>query len=260
MINVVDGILNQNNLWYTVAAFLPAMVYAIIAFFTSPKKTINLKKGFLYLLLGTVSVFFVQNLHEIFPYWQTQLGLEYDLSVFLFAFFQIAFVEELLKFLTFKLIYLVRLPDSRSDTPIATMFYCMMVAMGFGFTENFFYAMHYGGDILFIRAFTSMVCHMICGGILGYFYSLGKSNYTLGNRSVLDFFFRKNRIIKWISFSTFGLIVTSLYHGLYNYNLFSYTRTSYSFMLLLLILGFISTRIASSHLARLNNDPLNGTS
>jgi RsiW-degrading membrane proteinase PrsW (M82 family) len=248
----VTDVFKHGNLGLLIGSFIPAALYALLVYFTSPYKSINLKRGFLYMIMGTMSVFFVLAIHTIFPNWRVPISDDFDLSLFFFAFIQVALLEELCKYFSFKLITNVRGETSReSDHPAASLYYSMMVALGFGFAETFHYSLYYGDGVIVVRAFTAILAHMLCGLFIGYFYALGRTNYRLGIHSTIDAVFKKRKMLKRLSFTIFGIFVATFFHGLYDYNLFNMTDSSISIMILILIGGLVGAMAGARHLNRI---------
>src|SRR3989304_1418082 len=218
--SVLD-LFSNSNIFLLLASFIPAFLYSLLIYVTGPYKSINFRKGLLYMMIGTISVFFIFVIHIIFPQWRVPVSDDYITALLVFAFIQVSLTEEFSKFVSFKLINGARGSNScAADHPLATMYYSTMVALGFGFAETFHYAMTYGSQVVIIRAFTAILAHMLCGLFMGYFYSLGRTDFRLGLHSALDIFLNKRKRIKAAAFTLAGVIVASVFHGMYDYNLF----------------------------------------
>ena len=136
------------------------------------------------------------------------------LAIFIFAFFQVAFFEELSKWFALRVGYSAR-GDTRNgkDSPFAVMFYSVMIAVGFAVFENINYVGRaLWGDLqgidpnemLIIRSINSVVIHMLSGLFMGYFIALGR---------------RYKNIFKHAGYTIFGLFFATMFHGLYDFNL-----------------------------------------
>ncbi len=194
-------IFDNSNVFPFVFSFLPALVYSIIVYVTMPNGTIKWKTAFLYFLMGITSTFFVESFQFIFPQLHNPASDDDFLSMFILAMIQVSLVEEGAKLLCFKISESF---INTNDAPHSTMFYAMSVSCGFAVSENLLYVRMYGSEILLARSFTSVVLHMLCGMILGYFISLGKKSRTK---------------IKNV-FPFIGLVIAVLYHGFYDFVLF----------------------------------------
>lgn len=191
----------ENNLLSFLFTFLPALVYAVIVYMSFKKDTISWKSSFLYFMMGAMSGIAVMTLQWIFPNLHNELfGPDrFVLSYFIMCFIQIALIEEGMKMFFFGLTnsYRTMLPK-----PGGIMFYCMSVSAGFAVQENLMYVMRYGDDVLLPRAFSAIILHMLTGIMMGYFITLGIYN--------------KKKIL----YSLIGLIVATIYHGLYDFDIF----------------------------------------
>lgn len=193
-------IFENHNLLPFVMTFMPALVYALIIFVSFPRKTLSMKIAFLYFLMGSISVHAVSAIQWIFPGWSTQsesYGFLYDVAIM--AFVQVALLEEGAKQVFYRLSNIYR---GKLSKPMSVMFYAMCVSAGFAVVENMMYAWRFGPEVLYIRAGTSMVLHMMAGLIMGYFFALGMH-------------INKRRIL----YRILGLISAVFIHGLYDFNL-----------------------------------------
>lgn len=203
--------LENNNLIPFFFSFLPALFYALLIFMSAPFKSIRMKVAFFYFLMGILSAVMVDAVHYIFPNWRTALADEAVLGAWLYATVQVAMLEEGTKLFMFKIgdDYRKRLLDA----PVATMFYCMSVSMGFAVLENLSYLQLYGKDVLFIRAFTAIVMHMITGLMMGYMIAKGQMP---GDTIVSSLPARWKSVI----FAGFGFVLAAFYHGIYDFNIY----------------------------------------
>jgi RsiW-degrading membrane proteinase PrsW (M82 family) len=220
----------DNNLLFLLFAFLPAIVYSLIIYKKAPTGIVKKRPMWSYIAIGLLSIQILKMIHFLFPhihdYVQTTetfaiVGNQMYLveqptlwAVFVFAFFQVAFFEELSKWFAFRVGNAVR-GDTRSgiDSPFAVMFYSVMISVGFAAFEN----MHYvgralwgdlqgvdPGEMLLVRSLNSVIVHMVSGLFMGYFIALGR---------------RCKNIFKHAGYTLLGLLVSTVFHGYYDFNL-----------------------------------------
>lgn len=219
---------SNNNILAFLLSVLPALAYGFFIFAHAPKKSIHLSKLWIYTIIGFLSITFFHFFIFIFPDFQKPLFREFlgvafldnklinifvdtPLSVFFFAFVQVALLEELCKWTAFKSGDLIRGKNALRDHPYAIMFYTAMVAAGFAVIENTDYAIRamkggFGSDIsmvyvLSIRNITSVIIHMICGIIMGYYIALGAKSLKADR----------------IRFNIIGIVSAMILHGIYDF-------------------------------------------
>lgn len=219
---------SNNNILAFLFSVLPALIYGFFIFAHAPKKSIHLSKLWIYTIIGFLSITFFHFFTFIFPDFQKPLFREFlgvafldnkivnifmdtPLSVFFFAFIQVALLEELCKWAAFKSGDLIRGKNTLRDHPYAIMFYTAMVAAGFAAIENTDYAIRtirgsFGPDVnvmyvLSIRSITSVIMHMVCGIIMGYYIALGAKSL------------KSDRI----KFNIIGLVSAMILHGIYDF-------------------------------------------
>ncbi len=219
---------------------LPPLIYAFILYLTTPYGTFDLKKSLFYVAGGLLSIIFVFMFAAFFEM------NAYD--AFKQHFFIVGPREELSKFLAFLLVSLSI--KSTSKHPVSTMLSLGMVGLGFALYENLSYTYRYGEDVLIIRSFTSTLGHMIFSMFVGYWYALSDIATSLGNRSrtVFGVFMEKYPKIRKLIYTLIGLICGASIHGLWNFNLSLYGKTTIPFMILLIILGLITCKFGISDL------------
>lgn len=137
--------------------------------------------------------------------------------------FCIGFIEELFKYLVVKF-RVIR--TSHFDEPIDLMLYLIIAALGFATVENLlaiFTTKKFEVVIIisFLRPITAVFLHTLAAALTGYFLAL--SLY-------------KKKEFKYISF---GLLLASFFHGLYNLSVVKLSE-SFSFFYFLLIISIIS--------------------
>jgi RsiW-degrading membrane proteinase PrsW (M82 family) len=116
------------------------------------------------------------------------------------AFFKVAFVEELSKFIFIRFILY---NNKNFNEPFDGIVYAIMVGMGFATLENILYVFQYGVSTGIVRMFTAVPAHGTFAVLMGYY--LGKAKFT----------HRKELL-----YAVFALLVATGFHGLYDYFLF----------------------------------------
>ena len=230
------------NIMLFMGVLLPPLIYALIIYLTSPHKSINIRTGMYFIVAGIFSVTFFPFLSLLFPEWLPDI-----FSPFKTHFFYVGPREELLKYLSFFLLY--KIIKFENHHPISIMFYMGMVGLGFAMVENIQYLSRYGVEILKMRAFTSTIAHMLFGMFAGYWVAMSKINSgKYANRSVFGIMMSKHKELKKLVYSGIGIVSAILYHGLWNYNLSSSGKASFSIMILMLIIGLVVAKFASDDL------------
>ena len=177
------------------------------------------------------------------------------MSLLILSFVQIGILEESAKFATFLWVSKERTSE-KYDFPIATMFYSMMSAVGFAITENIVYLIRAQRQIIEIqnigidlskeliniaemRSVTSVIAHMICGVIMGYFLAKAHEiNYEKTNSK----FKKYKTIVK-------GIVFAALFHGAYDYNLLLENNLyQIPFAIFILVFGLIIGRFIINEL------------
>lgn len=265
----------NHNLLYFLLCLIPIAIYSIVMFKIAPKQSVKLKVMFGYIILGFLSVEFLNSIQFIFP--NLYQHIEYNLSVidfgdnnikikktpttwaiFVFSFFQVAFFEEICKWLSFKIGNSIR--GKRKvfkESYLSTMFYSTMISAGFALLENIHYISRaLWGDLLgsdpinliIIRSINSVLVHMICGMFMGYFIALSKNSLKIFKRSI---------------FFILSLLVSIVFHGMYDFNLMKPNLTMDEFIQvfgldfhitnnILISFGIITSIIMGNHLSRLS--------
>lgn len=122
------------------------------------------------------------------------------ISVFIQSFITAALVEELSKFLCFK-IFLYR--NKNFDEITDGIVYLATISLGFACFENILYS---SGDIGIglLRAVTAVPGHALWSGIMGYYIGLAKIREQGNTASIFT-----------------GLLIAVIYHGAYDFVLFA---------------------------------------
>lgn len=208
--------LSDNNFFPFILSVLPALLYSFIIYLTLPYKSLRLKTAGKYLLIGGISIFVYYAFNYIFPNWQNLIKGDYITIMFFETFIQIALIEELCKYISFKSTDLVRHSSSYHDKPVAIMFYYCMSSTSFAIIENVQYTIVFGEKVIPIRTFSAIILHMICGLFVGYFIAKGRNVDTNSN---FDVWMKQWPIIKRVTYTIFGLCLAVFTHGLYNFNI-----------------------------------------
>lgn len=152
--------------------------------------------SFLYGGLSTIVTLFIS-----YPVNSFLLTKEDDVvSQFVNAFFKVALVEELSKFLFVRFI-LYR--NKNFNEPFDGIVYALMVSMGFATLENVVYVYQFGFVTGVTRMFTAVPAHAVFGILMGYY--LGRAKFI----STHELFY-----------SMLALLAPTLFHGAYDYFLF----------------------------------------
>jgi len=217
----------NNHVISLIFTFLPVLIYSIIVFVLKPN-VIKWKVASLFFSMGLLSTIFVNAIHYAFPNWDAPISNDKIISLMITSFLKIGLLEEISKFLMFKLTGWYK---NKKYHPSAIMFYVMSVSCGFAVSENILYAQIYGGDVLFIRSISSVIIHMICGLLMGYFLALKSIN--------------KKKI-----YAIIGIVIASLFHGIYDFNIFLNGNSGMNDSYIIILIGIIITYKMSTNLAK----------
>jgi RsiW-degrading membrane proteinase PrsW (M82 family) len=210
--------LSDNNLLLFILAFLPALVYSYIIYFND-RNNIKFRTTLSYIIGGCIAITFFDVFTTVFPKFQEMLFTvpngAIDLTTMtlrqkptlltwvMFAFVQVAMLEETVKAMAWKMMSLFRKGDyNKNDTLFATMFYSCMISVGFAGIENLQYLINYH-DIFIERSLTAVITHMVCGIFMGYFIATSRIKRGLFER---------------IGYQLMGVASAALFHGLYDYS------------------------------------------
>tara|TARA_B100001093_G_scaffold332156_1_gene317157 strand:- start:6470 stop:7255 length:786 start_codon:yes stop_codon:yes gene_type:complete len=189
-------------------------LYSLMLYFAAPSKTITLKEIYKSVFAGILSITLLQFMYMIFPN-------EVTCNEFNEYFYVVAPREELSKFIMFLLVTKL-ISKKRKIKPVGYMIISCAVALGFALEENLHYYLKYGERVLDIRNVSAMPAHMFFGGIVGYWYAVGKLNIgKFGRRINLGQFFKRSRLT---IYATIGIFCASLIHGIWNYSLSFYSK------------------------------------
>lgn len=226
-----------NNLFIVICALLPVLMYIFLIYYIIPKNFVSLARGRRYFITGLMSPFIVLLIYFIFPNWGNFISTNKFYSYFFYTLIQVGLLEELCKFSIFQWVNSER-KSHKYDLPIAIMFYSFMTSLGFAVTENIGYLINLyknfsidpfvtelqlNNSMIFLtvtRSLTAVVIHMICGVIIGYFFSkslISKFDYL---NFIKKFKFGNKYFLNKLYYVSLGLIFASLYHGIYDLNLY----------------------------------------
>ncbi len=141
------------------------------------------------------------------------------------AFIEAAIPEEFFKLAT---VLLVVYRHPAFDEPFDGIVYCAMASLGFATLENILYVSSGGLNIAIARALTAVPLHAFCGVIMGYY--LGRARFSSG--------------LKNTGFWFAALFWPILYHGLYDWAIFSFNNTQNGLFLLATLGVLIWTIVA----------------
>jgi RsiW-degrading membrane proteinase PrsW (M82 family) len=149
------------------------------------------------------------------------------LTIFVKSFLIAGLIEEFLK-QRVVLSYAYKHPAF--DEVMDGIVYSVVAGLGFAVVENIFYVLEGGINVAIARSFTSLPLHAIAAGLMGFY--IGKAKFAENIE-------QERRYLRT------GLIMAVLYHGIYDFIIFSMPYVSYWFFalaLIFLILGFLNLR------------------
>jgi RsiW-degrading membrane proteinase PrsW (M82 family) len=228
------------SIFYASLAIIPVIIYLFIVYLTVPYKTLNIRMMLHYFIFGFFSVGMVIGFSYLFPSWYKVKFDNFLVALLYAAFIQVALIEEISKFISFKITEKVRSIERNiiMDQPISPMIYCGITALGFAFIENVKYAMDYGATILIVRSALSMILHFICGLIMGYWIALSRiEKKDVGKHSIFDYLVIKYNKFKIKIYTFIGIMCAVFIHGLFDFSidLLGPYAMAYSLLLLMLI-------------------------
>ena len=252
-----------------VALFLPAIVYAFIIWATLPFKATSGRAVVSFFLLGSMSTVIIKLFWAIFPGWfgEWDIGLFPKMEDYYWTscFLKVALPEEIAKYLAFFIIFKTYF-HKRNIPGVAIMFYMGLVGLSFGIIENSGYIGMYGKGIVIVRTITSLILHMVVGLGMGYFIGLSRYDSLDKVSSPLGLFMKDVKWLKKLIYTSTGILLATMFHGLYNFALSIssenrytsnmmyneyYGDLSFPFMFLLLGLGIVGSYIGTRHLIKL---------
>lgn len=162
----------------------------------------------------------------------SKINLPRDLISFLYIFFGIALIEEVLKYLVVKRKVL---SSPEFDEPIDAMLYMIISALGFASLENILIFL--SSEVLFLpigetlilasfRFISATFLHALCSGLIGYFLALSFFEIKSRNKLLIE-----------------GIFLATTLHGIYNFSIIK-IEGNLSFVIPIIIL--ISSAFAVS--------------
>lgn len=204
---------------YSILAFFAIVVQIIILHYMMEEPKLNFKRIIKYFIFGASSTGLLIILHNWLNIDTTKFT-DIELNYFVNMFYNIAFLEELSKYLIFLVVFTVS--NRINYTYKNLIFYCAVTMMGFSFIENIFYLVESPPLTIFKRVLFATPLHMTCGLLIGHGFSLG----VISKKPILF------KILYFLWFFTLAVFL----HGIYDFALFYQTWTS----------GFVSITIITS--------------
>jgi len=158
------------------AAIIPPILVMLFVYYQDKHEREEMHHLALAVFLGGLSIFpalyLEQTISENF-----EIDLLNHLHTFLYSFFGIALVEELMK-----AIFFLNFIYNRNffNEPYDGIVYSLFLSMGFALFENCSYVFDFGFTTALVRAFTAVPAHAVFAIILGYY--LGRSKFEKENR------------------------------------------------------------------------------
>lgn len=159
------------------------------------------------------------NIEDAYSYFSITKENNFWLYIFLSAFITAALVEEAIKLWVVKT-HIYR--DKNFDEIMDGITYTIIASLGFATFENIFYVVEGGYSIAIIRALISVPAHALFSGIMGFY--IGKSRFANSETE------SRNLLIK-------GFLWGFLYHGIFDFFLFSQTLLYILVLPLMIIMG-----------------------
>lgn len=169
-------------------------------------------------LAAVFAVIIELNVEGLYQYLGITQQTNFWLYILLTAFITAAFVEEAMKLWVVKT---HAFKNKHFDEVMDGITYTIIASMGFATFENIFYVVDGGFGIAIIRALISVPAHALFSGIMGYY--IGKAKFATPGES-------RNLIWKG-----FGLAI--LYHGLFDFFLFSQSALMFLVLPLMIVMG-----------------------
>lgn len=243
----------QNNLLSLFLAIVPVFLYSFLVYFMVPYKYVSQRRARRYLFMGMLSPLLVLAFNYAFPLWSTPISSYNPLAVCGYsAFFQVGLVEEVAKFSIFWIVFNQR-KSAVHDLPIATMYYCMMIAAGFAIVENISYLFNFGEQVLFVRAASALPMHLIVGIFMGYYIQMGFSKIMMSEKYSFKEIFKMN-FHKW-SRILLGILMATIFHAMYDLNLFlPFNIYSEFFLFVILFFGLVLCKFMIDNAIRVSKE------
>ena len=183
-------------------SIIPSIIIAFIIYLSDKKEKEPLGKIIKAYILGIISVSLVLWLSKTLNIEAIDTENSSRLNIFIYAFFMIAVVEELAKWLCS---YLSVKNNSDYNYMYDGIVYFAYVALGFATVENGLYAMAGDMETVFIRAITTVPSHVAFGIVSGYYFSIYRRELY------------KNKKMNAYRNLALSLYVPIILHGFYDY-------------------------------------------
>lgn len=248
-------ILSNSNISIFLWSLFPAIFYCFFVYSNLPFKSVRIKDSIDHLFIGLLSLVFFSGFVLLFPNWDTPLFQIFNpfimndvptFSTYLFkSFIQIALIEELCKFASFKVAEGTKQRTHKNNT-ISTVFYMMLIGASFGIAENIGYGIGFseasglkGEALVILRSFTALIMHMTIGIFMGYFIAKGREEKQT-THSNMDFLLSGRTKLKKFVYSISGILLAIMVHGIYDLNLMAKHDNSALFSVIIITscLGF----------------------
>lgn len=222
----------ENNIWVFIVSILPVFFYAWLVYIIIPKGYVSFHEAKKYLIAGLLSTTICLLVYFLFPDFDNPLSENIFYSILLFSVFQIGLKEEFIKYLSFQWVSSERLSE-KNDLPIATIFYSMIISAGFAITENTMYLINWEKkipgscneidrvlmQIVGMRSFSSVIVHMACGILMGYFLFKSLKQKNKYNPDIIYKNLFVNPLFKRWLYVLVAIFSSACLHGLYNMTL-----------------------------------------
>ena len=214
-------------------ALAPGLAIVLFIFYRDKfdrEPPVVLLASFFFGILSTVPAYLLESTAGYFKL----PGIEGSI---LFAFFGVALVEELVKFVPLRYYALSR---QSFDEPLDGIVHGVMIGMGFATLENILYVYRHGMETGLLRMFTAVPGHASWGVIMGYYAGKARFDHK-----------RKGRILLT------GFMLATFFHGLYDACLFMTQHVEKNIAFLLATAAFTTHVVAimlASRLIRQHSD------
>lgn len=255
---------SDSNFWLFLFSFLPGIIYSLIIYLSIPN-SVRLRTALNYVFFGLFSGLLTIGFNLLFPNWQNLLFIEHimpgyfiptTLTFFLLAFFQVALVEECSKWAAFRIGESNR-QGKKHESPFSTIFYSMMIALGFAGMENIMYAFNHGPQVLLSRNLSAVIIHMTAGIFMGYYIAMGRRNIDLHHeKTPLNIFLKIKPKWKVIIYNIKAILVACLIHGIYDWNLMASHENRDLFCFLIIALALYIAHEIRNKLLEIHNKEL----
>jgi RsiW-degrading membrane proteinase PrsW (M82 family) len=200
----------DNRLLEFMWAVVPILMYLFFVYIWTPKGYISPRRARRYLLAALISPMLVIIFHYLLPkFFESRYFMNQNIYFGYKIFIQTSLVEEVCKLLLFFAITFER-RSAKYDLPVAIVYYAMVTSAGFAIIENISYLAQFGSDILFVRAITAVILHLICGVFMGYGIQIAVVKSTDSTMTKIQTFLHRAKYV------IIGLLSATIFHGIYD--------------------------------------------